>query len=167
MSFLHPAKMNGWNWNSKNGGLVQMIFLFKIQFGDFFRVFAKGHLPRCKSKVKKKIIQNVEASTGFPEVFSNVFWCVFFVFRVSLWVRANARREQVEMLEGFKVDLKGPSLPPLEDWAFSGRELTGVLWFVHGEFLFLVWVSYPTPKKKVRVCLLRGEGGGDIFHWKN
>ena len=55
------------------------------------------------------------------------FGAFFFVFRVSFWVRANARREQVEMLEGFKVDLKGPSLPPLEDWAFSGRELTGVL----------------------------------------
>ena len=65
--------------------------------------------------------------TEFPEVFIHVFWCVFFCVSCVFWVRANARREQVEMLEGFKVDLKGPSLPPLEDWAFSGRELTGVL----------------------------------------
>ena len=115
--------MNG--RNPKNGALVQMMFLFNLViFSGFF--LAKGHLPRCRSK-SKKFSKMLKPPQGFPKCSAMCFGAFFFVFRVSFWVRANARREQVEMLEGFKVDLKGPSLPPLEDWAFSGRELTGVL----------------------------------------
>ena len=78
-------------------------------------------------------------------------------------VRANVRREQVEMLEGFRVDSNGPLLPPLEDWAFSGRELTGVLPSqFHGEFVLLVRNNFTPPKKKemcVCVCFFWcGEG---------
>ncbi len=59
---------------------------------------------------------------------NSCFFCVCVVFSVGRFekVRANVRREQVEMLEGFKADSNGPLLPPLEDWAFSGRELAGV-----------------------------------------